>query len=132
MRAPKPVKSYLAHLDPGERAGVMASLSKERGNSYRIHWRFTIRVGPRSGDTIQGSLQLGRCTRAAANARLREIDDWQERVRSGRHVPDRDLEQVAAIWLRDRELTCTPQTLERSKRVIELRSLDARISAQGP
>jgi site-specific recombinase XerD len=98
----------------------MASLSKEKSGIYRIHWRFKVRVGPRASEKLQGSLQLGRCTRAAAKAKLREIDEWQERVKTGRHVPDRDFDGVCAAWFRERELTCTPQTLDRTRRVITL------------
>ncbi len=98
----------------------MASLSKEKRNLYRLHWKFKIRVGPRAGETIEGSLQLGRCTKAAAKARLREIDAWEEKVRMGRLVPGRSFSEVRDVWLHDRELTCTPQTLERTARVLSL------------
>ncbi len=72
----------------------MASLAKEQGKLYRIHWKFQVRVGPRAGETIRGSLQLGRCTKAAAKTKLREIDEWEDRVKTGRHVPGRDFHEV--------------------------------------
>ncbi len=98
----------------------MASLAKEKGAIYRIHWKFKIRVGPRAGETIKGSLQLGRCTKAAAKTKLRDIEDWEERVKTGRLVPGRDFGEVCTAWLRERELICTAQTLERTKRVLNL------------
>ncbi len=33
----------------------MASLSKERSNKFRIHWKFKVKVGVRAGETIEGS-----------------------------------------------------------------------------
>lgn len=98
----------------------MASISKEKGNCYRIHWRFKVRAGPRAGDLIRGSLQLGRCTRAAARSRLREFDEWEERVKTGRHVPDRQWDEVYGLWIRERALRLTAQSLDRVKRVINL------------
>ena len=65
----------------------MASLFQERGNSFRIQWRFKIRVGPRAGEIVKGSLQLGRCRRSDAKARLRDMDKWEEEVRTGRYLP---------------------------------------------
>ena len=98
----------------------MASLAKEGGGIWRIHWRFRVRVGPRAGEEIEGSLQLGRCTRTAAKARLREIDAWEEAVRTGRHVPDTSWEEVRDARLTERALEYTEQTLTRAKRVLGL------------
>ena len=36
---------------------------------------------PRTGETIAGSILLGRCTRTAARARLRELELWEEAAR---------------------------------------------------
>lgn len=72
----------------------MASLAKESGGIWRIHWRFRVRAGPRTGYEIEGSLQLGRCTKTAAKARLRETD----------------------AWLAERALEYTEQTLTRATR----------------
>jgi integrase len=99
-------------------SGVMACLSKERNESYRIHWKFKAKLGPRAGETFEGSLHLGRCTKTSAKAKQREIEEWEDRVKTGRFVPDRNAEEVFKLWLRERELTCTPQTLERSERVL--------------
>lgn len=96
----------------------MACLSKERNDSYRIHWKFKVKLGPRAGEIIEGSLHLGRCTKTAAKAKQREIEGWEDRVKTGRFVPDRGADDVFRIWLRERELTCTPQTLERSTRTM--------------
>jgi len=98
----------------------MASLFQERGNSFRIQWRFKIRVGPRVGEVVKGGLQLGRCCRAAAKARLRRIGDWEEAVKDGRYVPSGEFPIIRDRWLRERELTCTAQTLERTRRVLGL------------
>ncbi len=98
----------------------MASLCKEKGKLYRIHWKFKVRLGPRVGETIEGSFQLGRCTRTAAKAKLREIDEWEELVKTGRYIPHRDWSEVYATWLREVELSYTPQSLERAMRVISL------------
>ncbi len=98
----------------------MASLFTERGNAFRIQWRFKIRVGPRAGEIVKGSLQLGRCTKAAAKAKLRQIDEWEEAVRTGRYLPHESFEIVRDRWLRERELACTPQTLDRTRRVFDL------------
>lgn len=98
----------------------MACLTKEKGNIYRIHWKFQVRVGSRTGETVEGSLQLGRCTRAAARGRLRGIETWEEAVKTGRHLPDTSWDEVFATWVRERELTYTPQSLARAKRVVSL------------
>ena len=97
---------------------MTACLSIERNNAYRLHWKFKVRLGPRAGETFEGSFHLGRCTKTAAKAKQREIEEWEEKVKTGRFVPDRDAHEVFGLWLRERELTCTPQTLERSERVI--------------
>lgn len=55
----------------------MASLSKESNKGYGIQWRFVVRIGPRAGETVTGSLLLGHCTRAAAKAQLRETEVWE-------------------------------------------------------
>ena len=98
----------------------MATFYRERGRSYRIQWKFKVRVGPRAGETVKGGLQLGRCTKAAAKAKLRQIDEWEEAVKTGRYLPHESFELVRDRWLRERELACTPQTLDRTKRVIDL------------
>lgn len=98
----------------------MATFYLDRGRSYRIQWRFKIRVGPRAGETVKGGLQLGRCRRATAKAKLRQIDEWEEAVRTGRYLPHESFEIVRDRWLRERELACTPQTLERTRRVFDL------------
>ena len=59
----------------------MASLSKEKKKGYRIQWRFVVRVGPRAGETVAGSLLLGCCTKAAAKAQLRDIETWEAAVK---------------------------------------------------
>lgn len=94
---------------------MMACLSKERNDSYRIHWKFKAKLGPRAGETFEGSLHLGRCTKTAAKSKQREIEEWEDRVKTGRFVPDRNAEEVFKLWLRERDLTCTPQTLGRSE-----------------
>ena len=98
----------------------MASLSKEKSRGYRIQWRFVVRVGPRTGETVSGSLLLGKCTRAAARTRLREIQDWEQAVKTGRHLPDTSWKHVSGLWLAERELSYTPQTLRRAQRVLDL------------
>ena len=98
----------------------MASLSKDSEKGFRIQWRFVVRVGPRAGQTVSGSLHLGRCTKAAAKAQLREIDVWEEAVKTGRHLPDSAWEEVSNAWLDERALTYTPQTLDRARRVLSL------------
>jgi len=98
----------------------MASLSEEKPKGYRIQWRFVVRVGSLTGETLRGSLLLGRCTRAAARTRLREIQDWGQAVKTGRHVPDSSWKQVSGLWLAERELSYTPQTLRRAQRVLDL------------
>lgn len=98
----------------------MACLTHDKSKGYRIQWRFTIRVGPRTGETITGSLLLGRCARAAARKRLREYQDWEESVKTGRHLPDASWARVSGLWLSERELSYTPQTLKRAQRVLEL------------
>jgi len=50
----------------------MASLAKEKGKYYRIHWKFVVTAGPQAGQTIEGSLYLGRCTRAV---RVNTVDE---------------------------------------------------------
>jgi hypothetical protein len=52
----------------------MASLAKEKGKDYRVHWKFTVSAGPQAGRMIDGSLYLGRCTRASARAWRREVE----------------------------------------------------------
>ena len=79
----------------------MASLSKENKKGYRIQWRFVVRVGPRAGETVAGSLLLGRCTKAAAKAQLRDIETWEEAVKTGRHLPDTSWKEVTGAWLDD-------------------------------
>ncbi len=98
----------------------MASLNKERNSVFRIHWKFRIRVGPRAGEIVEGSLQLGRCTKNAAKAELRKIDEWEERVKTGRHVPDQSWGEVFDVWLGERKLSCTEQTVQRAVRVFRL------------
>ncbi len=98
----------------------MASLNKERNSVFRIHWKFRIRVGPRAGEIVEGSLQLGRCTKTAAKAELRKIDEWEERVKTGRHVPDQSWREVFRVWLGERKLSCTEQTVQRAVRVFRL------------
>jgi hypothetical protein len=39
--------ALFAGAEPAEGDGVMASLSKKEHKGYRIHWRFTVRAGPR-------------------------------------------------------------------------------------
>ncbi len=48
----------------------MACLTREKGRYYRLHWKFTVSAGPQAGKLMEGSQYLGRCTRAAAKARL--------------------------------------------------------------
>lgn len=98
----------------------MASISHHKEKGYRVHWRFTVRSGPRTGEIITGSLLLGRCTRAAAKTQLREVEAWEQAVKIGQHIPDAPWEDVRATWLRDRELMYTDQTLARTKRVLSL------------
>ena len=71
----------------------MASLAKEQ-SGYRIHWRFTITAGPRAGEVIRGSLSLGLTTKAIAKTHLRKIDEWQEKVSTGRLLPHTALTEV--------------------------------------
>ena len=87
----------------------MASLAKEKGKYHRIHWNFKVTAGPQTGRPIQGSIYIGRCTRAAAKARLREVEVWEEAVKTGRHLPDGGWEEVYGLWLREKQLSCTPQ-----------------------
>jgi len=47
----------------------VASLAKEN-SGFRIHWKFTIKAGPRADEEIRGILSLGRCTRAIAKTHL--------------------------------------------------------------
>jgi len=98
----------------------MASLSREKEKGYRIQWRFVVRIGPRAGETVTGSLLLGHCTRAAAKAQLRETDVWEEAVKTGRHLPDTSWDEVTGLWLDERKLSYTEQTLARATRVLSL------------
>lgn len=98
----------------------MASLSKHHDRGFRIHWRFTVRVGPLAGEVVRGSLLLGQCTPAAAKARLRQIEDWEEAVKTGRHVPGVTWTEVKEAWLGEQALTYTEQTLARARRVLSL------------
>lgn len=98
----------------------MASLGKHHDKGFRIQWRFTIRAGPRAGEPIRGSLLLGRCTPAAAKARLRQIEDWEEAVKTGRHVPGVTWVEVKQTWLGEQALAYTEQTLARAQRVLGL------------
>ena len=98
----------------------MACLTREKGRYYRLHWKFRINAGPQAGQTMEGSQYLGRCTRAVAKVRLRELETWEEAVKSGRHLPNGGWEDVYALWLREKELSCTPQTVLRAKQVLTL------------
>jgi site-specific recombinase XerD len=98
----------------------MACLTREKGRYYRLHWKFTVSAGPQAGKLMEGSQYLGRCTRAAAKARLRELETWEEAVKAGRHLPDGGWEGVYELWLREKELSCTPQTVLRATRVLTL------------
>ena len=89
----------------------MASISHHKEKGYRVHWRFTVRSGPRTGEIITGSLLLGRCTRAAAKTQLREVEAWEQAVKIGQHIPDAPWEDVRTTWLRDRELMYTDHAL---------------------
>lgn len=95
----------------------MASLSKEK-SGYRIHWKFAIKAGPRAGELIEGSLSLGRCTKAIAKTHLRKMDEWEEKVRTGRLLPHTALDDVIDAWLKERRLSCTEQTVARTVRVL--------------
>lgn len=90
-----------------KRANEMASLNNERKSVYRIHWRCKIRVGPRTGETVEGNLQLGRCTKTAAKAKLRDIDEREEPVKTVRYLPDRPWREVFQTWLTERKPACT-------------------------
>ncbi len=68
---------------------------------------------------LRGSLSLGRCTKAIAKTHLRKIDEWQERVATGRLLPHTVLKEVIDTWLKERALSCTKQTVERTIRVLE-------------
>ena len=83
----------------------MASLVKEKGKYYRVHWKFTVSAGPQAGKTIEGSLYLGRCTRGTAKVRLRELETWEEAVKTGRHLPDGQWKEIYKLWLREKELS---------------------------
>lgn len=98
----------------------MACLNKEDGKYYRIHWKFKVTAGPKTGQTYEGSVYLGRCTRAAAKARMREIEDWEEAVKTGRHLPDGEWEEIYRLWLREKHLSCTPQSVDRAERVVSI------------
>jgi hypothetical protein len=125
LGVPRALKSDpIQALDCGHHAGtfngrgVMACLSKERKDSNRIHWKFRAKLGPRAGETFEGRLHLGRCTKTAAKAKQRDIEEGEERVKIGRFVPDCKGEEIFKLWLHERDLTCTPQTMERSRRVM--------------
>ena len=96
----------------------MASLAKEK-SGFRIHWKFTITAGPRASEVVRGSLSLGRCTKAVAKTHLRKIDEWQEKVTTGRLLPHTALREVIETWLKERSLSCTKQTMDRTIRVLE-------------
>jgi len=98
----------------------MASISLNKAKGYRIHWRFKVLSGPRTGELVVGSLLLGRCTRAAAKAHCRKIEAWEESIKLGEHLADASWEEVRDAWLRERELIYTEQTLARAKRVIDM------------
>ena len=98
----------------------MACLTREKGRYYRLHWKFTVSAGPQAGKLMEGSQYLGRCTRAAAKPRLRELESWEEAVKAGRHLPDGDWEGVYELWLREKALSYTPQTVLRARRVLTL------------
>ncbi len=96
----------------------MASLIRQKKKYYRVFWNFKVAAGPNAGETIQGSVYLGRCIRAAAKARLREVEIWEEAVKTGRHLPDGDWEEVYELWIREKCLSCTPQSVQRAERVV--------------
>ncbi len=96
----------------------MASLTRQKKKYYRVFWNFKVSAGPKTGQTITGSVYLGRCTRAAAKARLREIEIWEEAVKTGRHLPDGGWEEVYSLWIREKHLSCTPQSVQRAERVV--------------
>jgi site-specific recombinase XerD len=98
----------------------MASLSKHQHKGYRIHWRFTVRVGPMAGEVVRGSLLLGNCTPVAAKTQLRQTQDWEEQVKTGRHVPGAAWAEVKEAWLAEQALAYTEQTLCRARRVLGL------------
>jgi len=98
----------------------MASTSLNMTKGYRVHWRFKVPSGPRTGELVVGSLLLGRCTRAAAKAHCRKIEAWEESVKLNEHLADVSWEEVRDAWLRERELVYTEQTLARAKRVIDM------------
>jgi site-specific recombinase XerD len=98
----------------------MASLSNESKKGYRIQWRFVVRNGSRAGETVAGSLLLGRCTKAAAKAQLRATEAWEASVKLGQHVPDGLWDELRTTWLSERALQYTDQTLARARRVLAL------------
>jgi site-specific recombinase XerD len=53
-------------------------------------------------------------------ARLRQIEDWEDRVKSGRQVPGAAWNEVKEAWLAEQALTYTAQTLSRAQRVLRL------------
>lgn len=96
----------------------MASLTRQKKKYYRVFWNFKVSAGPKAGEAIQGSAYLGSCTRAVAKARLREIEIWEDAVKTGRHLPDGGWEEVYGLWIREKHLSCTPQSVERAERVV--------------
>ncbi len=81
----------------------MASLAKEKGKYYRIHWSNKVTAGPQAGRSIPGSIYIDRCTRVVAKTRLREVEVWEETVKTGRHLPDGGWEEVYGLWLREKQ-----------------------------
>ena len=57
---------------------------------------------------------------SAAIARLRQLEDWEEPVKTGCHVPGPALSEVSEAWLAEQALACTGQTLARPWRVLGL------------
>lgn len=96
----------------------MACISHHKIKGYRVHWRFTVKAGPRAGEAVRGSLLLGRCSKAAAKAHLRKVEAWEASVKTGEQIADAAWKVVREAWLRERELVYTEQTLARAKRVI--------------
>ena len=47
--------ALFAGTDPAARSGAMASLSHHQTKGFRVHWRFTVRAGPRTGETVADS-----------------------------------------------------------------------------
>jgi site-specific recombinase XerD len=98
----------------------MACLTREKGKYYRVHWKFNITAGPEAGRLIEGSFYLGRCLRRDAKVKLREIETWEEAVKTGRHLPSGRWEEIYELWLRERTLALTPQSVDRCRRVVSL------------